>query len=92
MSSTTVRISENSIKVLRELASQEGETMQDTLDKAIEAYRRQRFFEQLNAAYAALRNDPEAWQVELEERRLWEATLMDGLDPEETWTERGETA
>jgi hypothetical protein len=43
----------------------------------------------LNAGYAELRADPEAW-AELEaERRLWDATLMDGLDPDERWTEDG---
>jgi hypothetical protein len=25
----------------------------------------------------------------LAERKLWESTLMDGLDPEEQWTEDG---
>jgi hypothetical protein len=50
------------------------------LAKAVEAYRRQRFWEQTNAAYAALRADPEAWQKELQERRDWEATLVDGLE------------
>lgn len=38
---------------------------------------------------AALKADPEAWAEELAERKLWEATLMDGLDPDERWTEDG---
>jgi hypothetical protein len=30
----------------------------------VEDYQRKRFFEELNAGYAALRADPEAWQEE----------------------------
>jgi hypothetical protein len=31
----------------------------------------------MNAAYAALRADPVAWQQELAERAAWDVTLMD---------------
>jgi hypothetical protein len=48
------------------------------------------FFEQLNAAYAALRADPQAWAEVEEERRSMEGCLMDGLDPKESWGENGE--
>jgi|SRR5579872_2483016 len=86
MSSTTVRITDKTCRALRELAASSGETMQAVLDKAIEAYRRQRFFAEMDAGYAAWQNDPAAWQAEQEERCLWEQTLMDGLDPGEIWT------
>lgn len=33
-----------------------------------------------NRAYARLRKDPVAWAQELEERKLWEVALMDGLE------------
>jgi predicted transcriptional regulator len=89
MSAPTVRISEASHQILRELAEQTGQTMTDVLDKALDAYRRKVFFEQLNAGYAELRADPEAWAEHLAERQLWDATLMDGLDPDERWTEAG---
>ncbi|MGF1673200.1 MAG: type II toxin-antitoxin system ParD family antitoxin [Rivularia sp. (in: cyanobacteria)] len=41
---------------------------------------RQSFLELANKAYEALRNNPEAWEEELEERQLWEKTLADGLE------------
>jgi hypothetical protein len=63
--------------------------MLQVLDKALDTYRRKVFFEQLNAGYAAMRADPEEWAAELEERKLWDTTLMDGLDPKERWTEDG---
>jgi hypothetical protein len=64
--------------------------MTEVLDKALDAYRRKVFFEKLNAGYAALRADPEAWAALEAERKLWDATLMDGLDPDERWTEDGQ--
>jgi hypothetical protein len=54
--------------------------MQEIMEKAIEAYRRKRLLEAGNLAYAALKNDPKAWEQELAERKLWENTLPDGLD------------
>src|SRR6266478_6482122 len=89
MSAPTVRISEASHRILQELAEQTGQTIRDVLDKAVDAYRRKLFFEQLNAGYAELRADPEAWAEHLAERKLWDATLMDGLGPDECWTEGG---
>jgi hypothetical protein len=89
MSAPTVPISEASHQLLKELAERTGQTMADVLDKALDAYRRQVFFEQLNAGYAEMRADPEAWAEHLAERKLWDATLMDGLDPDEHWTEDG---
>ena len=89
MSAPTVRISEASHQVLKELAEQTGQTMMEVLDKALDAYRRKVFFEQLNAGYAELRADPEAWAEHLAERKLWDATLMDGLDSDERWTDDG---
>src|SRR5438067_12132575 len=89
MSAPTVRISEASHQILKEQADHTGRTMMDVLDHALDAYRRKLFFEQLNAGYAELRADPEAWAEHLAERRLWDVTLMDGLDPDERWTEDG---
>jgi hypothetical protein len=58
----------------------EGTPMQEVLEQAIEAHRRRRLLEMGNLAYAALKDDPKAWEQELAERKLWENTLADGLD------------
>ncbi len=79
--SVNVRVSKQTHQQLTELAKENGLSMQTVLDRAVEAYRRQSFLEALNADFAALRQDPQAWQEELEERKLWEQTLLDGLDP-----------
>lgn len=78
MSSTTVRVSAPTHRTLQELSEQMGIPMQGVLDRAIEDYRRKRLLEQANAGYAALRDDPQAWQEELAERTQWESTLADG--------------
>jgi hypothetical protein len=49
------------------------------LEDAVEALRRQRFLEQVNAAYASLRADPRAWKAVEAEREAWDVTLADGL-------------
>ena len=90
MASATVRISERSRETLRQLAAKSGESMQAILDKAIEQYRQERLMEEVNAAYAALRADPAAWADWQNEMAAWDATLMDGLDPNERWTADGE--
>ena len=53
--------------------------MQTVLDEAIEQYRRDRFFRELDDSYARLQLKPKAWQDELDERRLWESASADGL-------------
>lgn len=78
--SLTIRISRSAHASLRRLAEEADEPMTELLDKAIEAYRRQRFLEGLNADFAALRSHPAAWADEEAERQEWDATLPDGLD------------
>jgi predicted DNA-binding protein len=74
-----IRITPRSKAVLRALAKQEGKPMQAVLDEAIEHYQRDKFLDEVNAAYATLRNDPKAWKEEQAERTLWDKTLADGL-------------
>jgi len=81
--STTVRISEQAHRSLREMAEQSGEPMQAVLDTVIEQGRRQRFLVECYAAYAALRQDPQAWGEYQKELAVWDVALMDGLEPEE---------
>ena len=78
-----VRIGRAHHQTLRQLAERTGESMQAVLEKAIDELKRKQFFEELDAAFAALKSDATAWQEELEERDLWAGTLEDDLDPEE---------
>lgn len=89
MSAPTISISEASHQMLRDLAERTGLTMMDVLDKALDAYRRTVFFEQMNAGYAELRADPAAWAEHQAELRQWDTTLTDGLESDEHWTDDG---
>ena len=86
MSTTTIspniRISPRSKAVLRDLAAREGKPMQTVLDDAIEHYQRDKFLDEVNAAYARLQADPIAWKEELDERLALDGTLMDGIENE----------
>lgn len=76
--------------MLRELARQEGMSMQAVLDKALVEYQKNRFFDSLGAAFGALKADTESWAEEQQERSLWANTLSDGIEPDEEWTEDGD--
>ena len=78
----TARISEPTRDVLRSLAAESGESLQAILEKAVELYRRQRFLQESNRAFAALRADQKAWKSEQAERALWDAAVGDGLEKE----------
>ena len=80
--STTVRISSETHNILRSMASETGQTIQATVEKAVEEYRRKQFWERTNAAYTALRNNPTEWKEEIEERSVWDTVLADGLEDE----------
>lgn len=80
MSTGTVRISEATHQKLKRMAEQSGTTLSRTLEKAIEALRRQTLLEETNRAYEALRGDPQGWAEEQAERDAWDATLADGLE------------
>jgi hypothetical protein len=84
-----VSITEASYQVLKALAEHTGDSETSVLEKALDAYRRKVFFDQLNQGYAELRTDADAWKEHLTEREQWDATLLDGLDPDQRWTDDG---
>ena len=80
MAGTQVRISNTTHQLLRSLSSEVGESMQTIVEEAVEQYRRRRFLEGLNQDFKTLKEDPQTWQEELEERSLWDKTLLDGVE------------
>jgi hypothetical protein len=89
MPDETIQISEQFWNTLCQFAEEAGLSPEVVLERAIEEYRRERFMETLNAGYAALRADPDAWAEYQRELAIWDCTLMDGLDPNEMWHEDG---
>ncbi len=82
MSSVNVRISAASYQILKSLSKGNGQSMQSVIDQAIEEMRRRKLLEEANAAFSALKTDEIAWQEEVEEREMWENTLLDGVEKE----------
>ena len=80
MSGTTVRISKHSAQILKMLAQQKGESLQQVLDAAVEEHRRTLILKEANSAYAKLRDDSPLWGEEQQERDAWNITLTDGQE------------
>ncbi len=77
---TQLRVNETTHNVVKNLAREFGESMQSIVEKAVERYKRELFLESLNQDFRRLREDKAAWKIELEERRLWENTSLDGSE------------
>jgi hypothetical protein len=86
MAETSIPISETTLAHLRELARWAGISIDQALDEAVHGQYERQFWDAVNAGYEALRADPAAWAEVEAERKLWDTTLMDGLDPDERWT------
>jgi hypothetical protein len=64
--------------------------MVEVLGDAVEAYRRQVFFDQADAQIAAMKRErPEEWASLQAEDLAWEATLLDGLEHEPAYDDAG---
>ena len=75
MSSTTIRLSLEHAKILRDLSRTVNLPMHVIAGQAIEDYRRKVLLEATNEAFQALRGNPLQWAEEVAERKAWEATL-----------------
>ena len=82
MAGTQVRVSSSTHQTLRSLSMEIGESMQTIIEQAVEQYRRRRFLEGLNQDFKTLKEETQSWQEELEERKLWDKTLLDGVENE----------
>jgi hypothetical protein len=80
MSTTTIRVSSQTHRVLTLLAQSQQESITALIDAAVELYRRQQLLLTTNAAYATLRSDPAAWAEVQQEQASWDHTVGDGLD------------
>ena len=89
MATSAFDISENARELLNVLAAKTGQTAAEVLDRALAAYRRQVFMEEMNRGYAELRADSLAWVEHEAERQELDAANADGLDAGERWTNDG---
>ena len=75
-----MRISSRSAQILKKIAKQKGESLQQVLDEAVEEHRRTLILKEANSAYGRLKNDPALWDGEKSERDVWAVTLTDGQE------------
>ena len=79
----SVRVSETTHRMLRDLSTRRGEPMTMIVERAVDRYQREQLLSEANDAWAALQADP-ATVADIEgEQALWEQTLGDGLEREE---------
>ena len=68
---TTIRVSESLREQLRRVAERRQTSMIDTLADALDALRRDEFFQAMANAEAALRANPDAWASYQAESAAW---------------------
>lgn len=80
--STTIRTSTGTRERLRAIADERGMALTEALDLVVDAFDESRFWDSVDAGFAALRDDPVASADYDRELREWDAVLADGLEPE----------
>ncbi len=78
--SSSIIIDDQAFQKLKILATHSNQSIEDVLFQAVDCYYRARVLSGICDSYEALKKDPKAWEEELQERALWDATLDDGLD------------
>jgi predicted transcriptional regulator len=82
----TLTISPQTQRTIRALAKKTNLPAHEVVERAVEELRRKLLFEEANAAYATLQEQPEVWQEINQEQEAWDITLADGLENED-WSE-----
>jgi predicted transcriptional regulator len=82
MTTLTVRVRPQTYRALQEVAREHDESLPAALDRIVEERRRLRMFQAAHEAYAAIAADPIENALWQEEMAAWDATLLDGLEPE----------
>lgn len=95
MTSTSVRIDDETLATIRELSESEKKPMGQVIADAVKRYDEVRYWEEARAGYRRLREDPAEWKAWQEETALWDTTSNNGLEneapyyPEEASTNDG---
>jgi hypothetical protein len=79
---TVVRVDNETYVALKQRAEERHISVGQVIADLLDAEKERQFWADVDASYAAMRADPEAWAEELALRRELDGTLMDGLDDE----------
>lgn len=78
--SKMIRISPDTDNTLDQLAKQTGMSKKMLTEQAIKKLAREKLFELAGQAYEQVRSNPTSRKEEQDEQKLWDSTLLDGLD------------
>lgn len=79
-STAMIRVDAKTRDRLAKMAEQDHTSIGDVVTALTEKAERDRFWNEVRESFARLQADPEAWADYKNEMRIWEATLMDGLE------------
>jgi len=75
----TIQVTPETKERLKAIAGERHESIGDAVAYLVQLEEDVRWWNDFNAGYDTLRNDPIAWEEERNERTLLATTLMDGL-------------
>ena len=78
----TARILDTDHALLQELAAQTGKQHQEIIHEALQAFHRDRMLDDINAAFAQLKNNDKAWREGQAERAVWDGGGADDVASE----------
>ncbi len=79
-STALIRVDEKTRDRLAKMAEQDQMSIGEVVTTLTKKAERDRFWKNVHEGYARLRADPEAWAEYQAEVRVWDVTLMDGLE------------
>lgn len=85
MSSSSIRVEEETIVKLRAISREEKKPMGQVVTDLVKKYEREKFWKEAREAFERLREDPVAWKEYQDETALWDSTSGDGLEAEEPY-------
>jgi hypothetical protein len=81
----TVRVDADVHAALVELASEEHRPIGRVIEDAVNRYRKEKFWKEVNESVERLRADPVAWKDYQDEIAFFQGGSMDGLEDEEPY-------
>lgn len=80
--SVTIRVPQETHEQLRRLAASRKQPIGEVVAAAVERLEEDQFWDQMEAEFERLRDDPAAWEEYMAEHREWDVALLDGLEDE----------
>jgi hypothetical protein len=80
MASVAVRVPKETFEVIRRVAEERQQTMGRVVADFAAEHERRQFQERARASVARFKQDEAGWQAMVDEHRMWDGTLLDGLE------------